>query len=306
MTGFFQNQLFFGEETLNAVHLFIGGWFDYVMLWITVMGNESFYLVVPPILYWCFEKKRALKIMIIFLISSALNDIVKDFFQNPRPAPDKLVPGIRELNIAYRPRSPGFPSGHTQGAVAFWGPVFWYFRKLPIGILSISMILLIPYSRLYLGVHYLGDVIGGYMIGIALLLLTIPGICLFDRYRERIHEAFLLTAALVVPITILICSGGEYVYSSLGALSGLAAGAILAEKRIQFNPKNTAKAAVVKICIGLAGLVILKTGLKLVFPHHLLFNYARYVILGMWCSLIAPFIFSKITFLKGEIDENAA
>ncbi len=65
----------------------------------------------------------------------------------------------------------GFPSGHTSMAVVFWGSLALLFRKKWLAILCISMMLLIPFSRLYLGVHFLGDILGGYLLGGLLLML---------------------------------------------------------------------------------------------------------------------------------------
>jgi membrane-associated phospholipid phosphatase len=300
MTGFFQSQFFFGEGVLNSIHIFLGGWLDRVMYCITVLGNESFYMVIPPVLYWCYEKKRALKIIVIFLASSAVNDICKDLGHMPRPDAARLLPGIRELNIAYKPHGPGFPSGHTQGAMAFWGSMLWYFRHPAIMALCILMILLIPYSRLYLAVHFLGDVVGGYLIGIAVLLVMIPGTEVFERNRERFHEIVLITAALVIPLLAYIIAPSDYLYSALGTLSGLLTGAVIAETRIKFNPKNSWKATVIKIGIGLAVMCALKSGLKLILPSQSIFDYFRYFTLGIWCTLAAPYIFSRFRMLRGD------
>ena len=58
-----------------------------------------------------------------------------------------------------------FPSGHTSIAVAFWGTLMLLFRKRWLSILCISLIILVPFSRIYLGVHFIADVLGGYLIG---------------------------------------------------------------------------------------------------------------------------------------------
>ncbi len=302
MTFFFNSSFFFGEAVLNDLHIFIGSWLDRVMYCITVLGNESFYMVVPPVIYWCFEKKRALKIIIIFLISSAVNSIAKDAGQMPRPDAARLLSGIRELNIAYKPDGPGFPSGHTQGAVAFWGSLMWYFRFPAIQAVGISLILLIPYSRIYLGVHFLGDVIGGYIIGLAILLIMIPQTEFFDRNIDRFNEYIILSAGLVLPFAAFLASPSDYVYSSLGTLSGLVTGAVIAEKRVAFNPRNTHAATAIKIAAGLAGLFALKSGLKHILPAQEIFGYLRYFTLGIWCTLLAPMIFSRFRMLKGAVE----
>ncbi|MBN1533925.1 MAG: phosphatase PAP2 family protein [Spirochaetes bacterium] len=302
MTAFFQSHLFFGEEVLNGIHLFFGGWLDRGMYYITILGNESFYMVILPLLYWCYEKKRAMKIIVIFLVSSAINDLCKDLWHMPRPDAARLLPGIRELNIAYKPKSPGFPSGHTQGAVAFWGPIIWYFRHPAIICVGLALILLIPYSRLYLAVHFLGDVTGGYLIGIAILFIMIPATECFDRNREKFCEIVLVTTALVIPLVTFIIAPSNYVYPALGSLSGMLTGAVIANTRIDFNPRNSWYATVIKIVIGLSVLFVLKFGLKMILPSNETFGYIRYFILGIWCTLLAPLLFSRFRSLKGVND----
>jgi len=187
MELFFNHPVLFGEQTLNALHLFIGKWFDFCMIAVTGMGSELFYTLMLPILYWCYHKKNTIKIGTVFLFSAALNDILKEVFQNPRPDPENLLEGIKQLNIAHLPDSPGFPSGHTQNTVSFFGSIVYLSKNIYIRIFGILLILLIPYSRLYLAVHYLGDVLGGYLLGFMALIVLLPLISLIEKKYNRMN-----------------------------------------------------------------------------------------------------------------------
>jgi len=77
---------------------------------------------------------------------------------------------VVEYYRAHPPNSWGFPSGHTSHALTTWGAVFLFFKQIWVKILAGSMILLIPVSRIYLGRHFLGDVLGGYVIGFGFVL----------------------------------------------------------------------------------------------------------------------------------------
>ena len=90
MELFFANQLLFGEEILNRLHIFAGPWLDTVMATITATGNEIFYLLVIPVLYWCYDKKFASRIGGAFLTCVLVNESVKEYFNNPRPDPSRL------------------------------------------------------------------------------------------------------------------------------------------------------------------------------------------------------------------------
>ena len=303
MDSFFQSTLFFGEEILNTMHLFIGTWFDYVMITVTTMGNEIFYIILPPVVYWCYDKSRSIKVLFIFLISVTINDMAKELSQMPRPNPLNLSPQIGALNLMYKPTSPGFPSGHTQEAVAFWGAAFWFFKNTWIRTISLLFIILIPYSRIYLGVHFLGDVVGGFIIGIIILVLLIPLIHLSDGHLEKLNKYFLIILSIALPILTYVILPGEYIYTYMGTLSGLLVGYILENNLINFNPKGTLIGAVIKIVIGLTGLLLLKTVLKLILPDYPMAHFLRYWALGFWCIFIAPYIFNKISLTKGTIEQ---
>jgi len=302
MESFLHDPFFFGEEILNSMHLFIGAWFDPVMGFITALGNETFYVLMLPLLYWCYDKKLPVKIGAIFLISTTLNDMTKEIFRNPRPDPERLAEGISSLNIKYLPhQSPGFPSGHTQGAVTFWGPLFWFCRNRTVRALCLLMIILIPYSRIYLAVHFLGDVLGGYAIGFFLLLALVPAVLVVEKYYDRLHEIALMVLLLAAPLAVYNILPGKFLYNYMGVFSGFLIGALMARERIAFNPRSGIIPGIIKTAAGLAGLIIIKEGLKLILPQGALPGFFRYWLIGFWTTFAAPLIFSRFSLLRGRV-----
>ena len=203
---FFNNRFLFGEEILNNLHIHAGVWLDYFMIAITRLGNEIFYTLFIPVLFWCYDKKKAFKIGFVFIISSAINDSAKEIFQNPRPNPENLLEIFRTLTVKYIPESFGFPSGHTQGALNFWFPMLYYVRKKSVTFICAILIILIPYSRIYLGVHFLGDILGGFVIGTLILLIMIPLLGYFDdneiNYNEFLTIFFIMIAPLLIALFV--------------------------------------------------------------------------------------------------------
>ncbi len=303
MEQLFQNTTFFGEETLNALHLSIGAWFDYVMLVITDLGDELFYTIMLPILYWCWEKRAATAVGAVFLVSAAVNDSAKAVFNQPRPALDQLLPEMQAISQKAVPeRWYGFPSGHAQGAVAFWGSMIWFIRKPLVYVLGGLMLVLVPYSRIYLGVHFLGDVLGGYGIGVILLLILIPVVILVEKYHASMNEPILIGILVIVPFVLYNIIPGISVNTIMGVLSGFLIGVIISKDRVLFNPRNKILPTLIKIVIGMTGLFIIKSGLKPILPEHHISGFARYWLIGFWSTFVAPLIFSKISILKGEIE----
>lgn len=299
MESILKDSFFFGEEILNRMHLFIGSWFDYVMIVVTYMGDEIFYVLLLPIIYWIYDRGVALKVGVVFLLSVTINDMLKYIYMNPRPDPARLLDGIRELNTAYLPKDPGFPSGHTQGSVSFWGAAIYFIRTKPVIILGLLMMLLIPYSRLYLAVHHFGDVIGGYVLGVACLLLFIPLILVVQRNFENVYDILILAVLVIVPLFLFYVLPGDGISRTLGVLSGMLIGAYLARERIGFNPRNSILPNLIKVIAGLVILFAIKEGVKLILPKIPVADYFRYWLIGAWVSFGAPLLFSKIARLRG-------
>ncbi|TFH40687.1 MAG: phosphatase PAP2 family protein, partial [Chrysiogenales bacterium] len=227
MEAFFNNGILFGEETLNHLHIFAGPWLDAVMVAVTTAGNEIFYIIALPVIYWCVDKKIAINVGAAFLITMTLNDSVKFAFNNPRPDPGKLLPGIRELARHYAPGNPGFPSGHTQGSVAFWTPIAILSKNRTALALCAFMIIMVPYSRIYLGVHFLGDIVGGFVIGAISLAIVMPAIAAVGGRYRNVNEWIMISALLIIPFMVCITLHGNHIYATMGTISGFLSGALI-------------------------------------------------------------------------------
>ena len=201
MDIFFNNSYLFGEETLNSLHIYGSLLLDHSMVWVTRMGGQMFFIIAIPVLYWCYDKKLAVRIGAVYLLTAFVNTEFKSLFNNPRPDPAKLAQPIRDLYHACAPKSPGFPSGHTQGTVAFWGTASYYMQRRAVWITGAVLMILVPYSRIYLGVHYAGDVLGGYFFGVLSLVLFIP---LVNSVEKNMVELSRFAAIAVINITLLI------------------------------------------------------------------------------------------------------
>ena len=118
------------------------------------------------------KDKSYLLIIFVTLVSSVVNLIIKNIIRRDRP--DKINWLITESNFS-------FPSGHSMMATVFYGFLTYLLHrsklnksvKIIILIMVLFLILLIGISRIYLGVHYTSDVIGGFLWGSTLLILII-------------------------------------------------------------------------------------------------------------------------------------
>lgn len=302
MEAFFNNKFLFGEDILNQIHLFCGPWLDFLMINVTALGNETFYVSIIPLLYWCYDKTFAARLGGAFLVSTFFNDILKFLFQNPRPDPDKLLAGIRELNIEYKPvNTPGFPSGHAQDSISFWGALSYFLRSRYILLISITLILLISYSRLYLAVHFMGDVLGGLCIGGIILIIYIISIAWIEKKYDLLNKTALIMLLLVLPYLLFKLLPGYYLVKIMGISSGFTIGMILEKEKIGFNSRAKLYQNLLKLLIGFSGVVLILIGTKFLFPKIPSAGFLRYWLLGIWITFFAPYLFSRVKGLQINI-----
>lgn len=126
--------------------------------------TDYFYLLMIPISWAVLGKKFGSRIVFMIMLSGIVNFFIKDIFQIPRPF--TIDPSI---GLIYAPGY-SFPSGAAQGTVLISGILYNEFRKKWMIPILAAYILLVSFSRNYLGVHYPIDILGGWIVGGVLLL----------------------------------------------------------------------------------------------------------------------------------------
>ena len=138
---------------------------------VTHLGEETFFIVLGIVFFWCVNKKEGYYILSVGFIGTILNQFLKLLFRIPRPwVKDEnftIVESARSEATGY-----SFPSGHTQSSVGVFGPIARYEKAKWLRIICVALCVLVPLSRLYLGVHTPLDV--GVSLVIALILIFVP------------------------------------------------------------------------------------------------------------------------------------
>jgi len=147
-----------------------------IMLFITFLGKHQFLIPANLILifYFIVVKKQnwfSIRVITIAISSLVLMLLLKQLFQRKRPL-SPLLKAAKGLS---------FPSGHAIMAVTFYGLLIYILQhtiaiewlKYLVSILVIGLIILIGFSRVYLRVHYASDVLGGFIIGLLWLLISL-------------------------------------------------------------------------------------------------------------------------------------
>lgn len=291
---------------------------DSVFSIITHLGEETFFIIFGLIFFWCISKKEGYYLLSVGFIGTIINQFLKLLFRIPRPwVKDKnftIVKSARSEATGY-----SFPSGHTQSSVGVFGSIARWEKNNIIRIICISLAVLVPFSRLYLGVHTPLDV--GVSIGIALILI-------FGLY-PIIHKCFENTNTmrilfgLMVGISVIylafvslykfpadvdlqnLNSGIKNAYKMLGCTLAIFISFEVERKYINFKTDGNFLCQALKLIIGIIPLLGIKEGLryplKLIFGTNYIADGIRYFILVVFAACVWPLtfkFFKKITSKK--------
>jgi len=243
------------------------------MLLITHLGEETAFLVIALVMFWCVDKRRGYYILSVGFIGTILNQFMKMCFRVPRPF--EADPNFHCLPAAESEATGfSFPSGHTQSSVGTFGGLAYTEKKKWLMILFICIAVLVPFSRMYVGVHTPQDVLVAAAIAVALIFVVKP--LVLDENGKYMPWLLGMMALLAVGYVLFvslykfpedvnqerIASGIESGYTLLGALLGLLVVYIVDEKWLDFSTKAVWWAQILKVILGLGAVLIVKSGLK--------------------------------------------
>ena len=178
---------------------------DTLMSVITLFGEETLFMVVGLIFFWCFDKKRGYFLLFAGFAGTVIIQILKMIFRIPRPwvldPKFTIVESAREAATGY-----SFPSGHTQCAADLYGGIARSSKKQWIRVVGIAMCLLVALSRMYLGVHTPLDVGVSLLVAAAIIFILYPIVYrLYDQPKKMyvfIGILFLLTLANLLFVSL--------------------------------------------------------------------------------------------------------
>ena len=281
------------------------------MLLITQLGEETAFLVAAMIIFWCVDKYKGYYILSVGFIGTLANQFMKLWFRIPRPwILDKnftILEQAREAASGY-----SFPSGHTQSAVGTFGAIAYTTNKRWIRYCAIAVAILVPFSRMYIGVHTPLDVCVAAVMAVALVFALRP----FFSEKNRKYVPILLGIMLVLAVAYFcfitfyrfpadidphnLESGTKNAYTLLGALLGLLTVYIVDEKWIHFPTKAVWWVQIIKVAVGFVLVLLVKSGLKDVltallglYPGRAVRYYLIVIVTGILWPLSFKF-FSKL------------
>ena len=275
-----------------------------LMRFLSYLGTEYFFLVAMPFIYWALSKRWGVMAALALVFSSYASGFIKWTFNLPRPP----SPPVQQW---WHETSPGFVSGHATTAMGVWGTLAALIRRTWFWLLASVLIFGIGFSRIYLGVHYPSDVIGGWLTGllIAVLLLAVA-----PRMAPRIRVwpvSLQIASALALSLFLLsIFPAGETWphpegVQLMGLLFGFLAGLVWDTHSLHFQVEGPWSRRFLRFLAGMFILILCYFGPKLLLDALALDGWAlqasrflRYALAGLVVSGLAPWVFQRLSLAR--------
>ena len=292
---------------------------------VSTLGIEEFYLALFPLVYWSIHKEAGRALAYVFLVGNVLNTALKHAFRQPRPF--WLDPTLEKFTDG----GYGIPSGHAQFTTTIYLFAAVWLRRRWVWLLAILMIVLMSISRVYLGSHFVHDVVAGFLVG----LLVLVGYLLWRRrfatnFGKRILGQRLL-AAITVPLLLTVVyliirliigepdtnvewaafipvaelESLEGMVTAVASLLGAGIGLVLESSRVRFLVAGSVWQRAARYLLGIIVAVVIWAGLGQLFPDDPLWlalplRLLRYTLLTLWVTYYAPWTFVKLKLAKAK------
>lgn len=285
---------------------------------VTTLGEETVFMAVGMIVFWCVNKYQGYYLLTTGFLGTIINQFLKILFRVPRPwvldPKFTIVESAREAASGY-----SFPSGHTQSSVGIFGGLARSSKDTFLRVICIIACVLVPLSRMYLGVHTPLDVGVSIIIALVLIFAFYP---LFKKAENSPKTMYILLGVLTLATLAYLLfvllfpfpqntdahnleSAQKNGYTLLGCMLGLILTYTVDLKYTKFEVKASPLMQVVKVVLGLLLVVLVKEALRApldaLFSGHLIARTVRYFLMVVAGGVLWPMTFKWFSkTYKGE------
>lgn len=277
-----------------------------IMLGITTLGEETAFLVIALIVFWCVDKRRGYLLMAVGFMGTIFNQYLKLTFRVPRPwvrDPNfTILEQAREAAGGY-----SFPSGHTTMAVGTFGSLAATEKRKWLVAVFAAVAVMVGFSRMYVGVHTPADVLVGALTSVLLILAFKP--VLYGENKPLIYAllGFMLMMALAFFAYVELYqfpadmdshnleSGVKNAYTMLGCVTGAVVVYFVEGRVVHFDEKGKWWVQLIKIVGGILVVLAVKEGMRFplewIFGGHMIARAVRYFLIVLVAGIFWPMTF---------------
>ncbi|MBX9743734.1 MAG: phosphatase PAP2 family protein [Chlamydiales bacterium] len=263
-------------------HLLRSPWLDALFKAWDYVDKFFFAVIVISLIMYLWDRQKGIRLLYLLLLSMICNKLLKSLFHDPRPC--QIDPSVGLICHS----SYGLPSGAAQSATLYFGFICLECKRPLYRYLAFVFALLLCFSRIYLGVHYPTDILGGIIVGSILLLIYCKVFPLFQNYWK--------IAAFTFPFVVFLVGrplSEGWAWYLLFSTMGLACG-LLSEDRMKLPVEKRLKIRILQVVAVIGGLSLLQTA-KDSFPcFNPIWNFG----VGYWLSFLGGWMVQKIALIQ--------
>ena len=294
---------------------------DFLFSIVTLCGEETVFMAIGMIVFWCVNKQKGYYLLSVGFVGTVINQFLKITFRIPRPwvkDPNfTIVESARKAASGY-----SFPSGHTQTSVGLFGGLALKFKNRALRIASIALCVLVPLSRMYLGVHTPADVGVSIVIALVLIFALSP---IFDKAEKSPRVMYSLLFSLTGVMLAYLCfmsfwqfpeevmhvdnvhnyiSAVKNAYTLTGCMLGFLVVYTVDLKWLKFDTKAVWWVQIIKIVGGLALVLavkeLMRAPLEAFLPANTWARMLRYFLMVIMAGSVWPIRFKYFAKLGGK------
>jgi membrane-associated phospholipid phosphatase len=300
MTIIMQNILNLGVEIIQTIQQIHNPALDTFFKGITSLGGGEVYILLLPLFFWCVDTSLGAHAGLVFLVSSYFANGLKDLFRQPRPFQIEPVVKLGDAE-GY-----GLPSFHALEATVMWGMFAVWLKRPWFWILAVSMMVLIGFSRIYLGVHFPTDVLAGFAIGVLFLWIYATGGSTLERWLKGLPFKWQVVLSVAIPVMLAISHPSDDVILIMSALSGFCLGLALFNRYLSFSAAGPIWQRITRFLVGDIVILLLYIAPRLfsvagLEAYHSPLRFLHYSVVGFWITFGGPWLFRRLR-LAGPAD----
>ncbi len=265
---------------IKWIQSLLGEEWQQLFLGITYLGSEYAYIAFMTLYYWLINPVVGRQLGILTSFSLGCNILLKDIFLYPRPF--ELEANLASPAAKITATGSSFPSGHSQGTATFWLFLGLYYQRLWLWVLGIGIVVLVGFSRLYLGVHFPVDVGIGLLLG---MIVAVVGV----RLSVPTQPSLVVGVGIVV-LNFLLAIALPNLARPLGVLLGF----VFANPC--FIPPSTWKGRLFFIGVGLPSVLLIHKGsgwILVSLSDISAITFWRYAFLTLFATELLPRIVTR-------------